>query len=364
MLHFCRFYHTDFFYIFADTRAELSMNTEIYVKPGSALSLECRCQSQKNTSIYINWQAKSHKYRMLLFCISYLSDNIAFLYLSENIFLYLHENIVILHLSEIFVNKRILFRVLNLGGKVPSYLYWWYNTWHTTCIFIRWIKLFPPVLIERNLHQHSLNQSFCDQRYHDNVVINYGGKATEEVKISTREDFSLSRYLLLLNSFNLRRKKPRSDFLSFFHSLWFLQFNDDSCLKRRNPKIDKQMVQPRMQKRRGCNFGTILLLFWSENLIKTLFCSCPLFLFPACSILCQKERQSKSQFFSLWIPEARAIHSGNYTCAPQVPIPSSHILEIWNRRWLQKQIMFHVQLLKDEGRPLGLIQKCISTGKR
>ena len=27
---------------FADTRAELSMNTEIYVKPGSALSLECR----------------------------------------------------------------------------------------------------------------------------------------------------------------------------------------------------------------------------------------------------------------------------------------------------------------------------------
>ena len=102
---------------------------------------------RKNTAIYINWQAKSHKYRMLLFCISYLSDNIAFLYLSENIFLYLHENIVILHLSEIFVNKRILFRVLNLGGKVPSYLYWWYNTWHTTCIFIRWIKLFPTVLI-------------------------------------------------------------------------------------------------------------------------------------------------------------------------------------------------------------------------
>ena len=91
----------------------------------------------------------------------YLSYNIAFLYLSENIFLYLHENIVILHLSEIFVNKRILFRVLNLGGKVPSYLYWWYNTWHTTCIFIRWIKSFPTALVERNLHQHSqsLNQS-------------------------------------------------------------------------------------------------------------------------------------------------------------------------------------------------------------
>ena len=28
------------------------------------------------------------------------------------------------------------------------------------------------------------------------------------------------------------------------------------------------------------------------------------------------------QSFSLWIPEARAIHSGNYTCAPQVPVPS------------------------------------------
>ena len=27
---------------FSDTRAELSLNTEIYVKPGSALSLECR----------------------------------------------------------------------------------------------------------------------------------------------------------------------------------------------------------------------------------------------------------------------------------------------------------------------------------
>ena len=30
-------------------------------------------------------------------------------------------------------------------------------------------------------------------RYHDNAVINYGGKATDEVQISTREDFSLSR---------------------------------------------------------------------------------------------------------------------------------------------------------------------------
>ena len=31
------------------------------------------------------------------------------------------------------------------------------------------------------------------------------------------------------------------------------------------------------------------------------------------------------QSFSLWIPEARAIHSGNYTCAPQVPVPVTHL---------------------------------------
>ena len=38
----------------ADTRAELSMNTEIYVKPGSALSLECRWQF--NTLLRISIQ--------------------------------------------------------------------------------------------------------------------------------------------------------------------------------------------------------------------------------------------------------------------------------------------------------------------
>ena len=53
-------YFSEYYFIFSDTRAELSLNTEIYVKPGSALSLECRytthCRHIRITKSGVGWK--------------------------------------------------------------------------------------------------------------------------------------------------------------------------------------------------------------------------------------------------------------------------------------------------------------------
>ena len=133
-------------------------------------------------------------------------------WLSENIYSLINFSICVLY------HERLLFRVLNLGGKVPSYLYWCYTYTYTYIIFPHPCILYWPafdfwlwfmIVLDFNikiwLSSSSATSSgdtfsfvgcqLVQPRYHDNVVINYGGKATEEVKISTREDFSLSRLI-------------------------------------------------------------------------------------------------------------------------------------------------------------------------
>ena len=53
-----------------DTRAELSLNTEIYVKPGSALQLECRYANHSSGN---SWQIDvgifvTHSFFCCIFC--------------------------------------------------------------------------------------------------------------------------------------------------------------------------------------------------------------------------------------------------------------------------------------------------------